>query len=182
MIHQPSTITQESTVNRQSTISNHHGHGDNAATLDRPLPLLSLARRQGLPRGWTCVTCAWFPVPPPGNEQSLPNNTTCVPMVVRSHGLAPQHEWAIYDWLAKHSTRAQELPLLRQDLEALDSLVTSVAEPASPCPSSRSRWAQRVTRGFQTEQASSPKTPGSSSNSEAPMSTRRRGLKRLRED
>ena len=93
-----------------------------------------------------------------------------------------RHEHAIYNWLVRNRTRLQELPLLRKDLQALDSLVTSVAEPASPCPSSRSRWAQRVTRGFQTEQASSPKTPGSSSNSEAPLSTRRRGLKRLRED
>ena len=93
-----------------------------------------------------------------------------------------RHEQAIYNWLVRNRTRLQELHLLRKDLQALDSLVTSVAEPASPCPSSRSRWAQRVTKGFQTEQASSPKTPGSSSNSEAPLSTRRRGLKRLRED
>ena len=43
-----------------------------------------------------------------------------------------RHEQVIYNWLAKHSTRAQELPLLRQDLEALDSLVTSAAAAASP--------------------------------------------------
>ena len=50
-----------------------------------------------------------------------------MPIVVRSHGLAPRHGGAIYNWLAKHSTRAQE---------ALDSLVTSVAEPAPPCAAS----------------------------------------------
>ena len=47
--------------------------------------------------------------------------------------LQDQHEQVIYNWLARHRTRAQELPLLRHDLEALDFLVSSVAEPASPC-------------------------------------------------
>ena len=99
-----------------------------------------------------------------------------------------RHEHAIYNWLVRNRTRLQELPLLRKDLQALDSLVTSVAEPASPCPSSGGasirldKSSHIKSRGVQTEQASSPKTPGSSSNSEAPLSTRRRGLKRFRED
>ena len=46
--------------------------------------------------------------------------------------LQDRHEQVIYNWLAKHSTRAQDLLLLRQDLEALDSLVTSAAAAASP--------------------------------------------------
>ena len=73
--------------------------------------------------------------------------------------LEDQQEKIIYNWFVRHGSRAQEFPLLRQDLEALDSLVNSgaFAEPAvaelappdgpsgAPQPASRphvvlSRW------------------------------------------
>ena len=41
--------------------------------------------------------------------------------------LEDEQEKAIHNWFLKHSSRVEEFPVLREDLEALDSLVNSGA-------------------------------------------------------